>query len=279
MKNVYNLNRGVAGHRISYLESSFNIESLVSSFELQRRNEEAIFYIDTAQISENDKKLKCRVAGWAYSSAHTAPAKSIYLAYEGKLISRGKPTRRIDVRISENLTFDHCGFECEFEIPNTNKANYEVTLIIVGEKSSCVRHLKLTNYTSRQHIANTRAALDASVIRTSEPSFEYSIENAHLRDGQIQFQGWCYLKESPETEVYVSFLRSGVFLSAVECANIPREDVGASLSLPNSSHFYGFDITSAQLSTLPINTSEQSIDMYLSAPSQNIKELIKIYGK
>jgi hypothetical protein len=279
MKNVYNLNRGVAGHRINYLESSFNIESLASSFELQRKNDETVLYIDTAQIIETDRKIKCKVSGWAYSRISTAPAKSIYIAYDGKLISRGKPTRRIDVRIAENLNFDHCGFECDFELPATNQANYELALIIVGENNSRIHHLKVANFTSRQYIENTRAILDASVIRASQSKFEYSIESARLTDGKIQFLGWCYLKDDPGTEVYVSFLRSGVFLTEIECTNISRKDVGASFLLPDSNHFYGFNITSAQLSTLPINKSEQAIDMYFFAPSHNLKEIITIYSK
>lgn len=279
MKNVYNLNRGVAGHRINLSESAFSIESLTSNFELPRDNDETVLYIDAAQIIEKDKKIRCKVAGWAYSKITTAPAKSIYIAYGGKLISRGKATRRIDVRIAENLNFDHCGFECDFELPATSQPNYELALVTIGEKNSHIHHLKVANFTSRQHLENTRAVLDASVIRTSQSKFEYSIESARLADGKIQFLGWCYLKDDPKAEVYVSFLRSGVFLTEIECTNICREDVGAGFQLPNSNHFYGFNITSAQLSTLPINNSDQAIDMYFFAPSHNVKELTTIYSK
>jgi len=177
------------------------------------------------------------------------------------------------------LTFDQCGFECTFNLPNINTPYHTVTLLIVGNNTSHAHHLKLFNAHAVDKIKASLTALDRTCIRTDDPSFDYKIESAIVADGKISFKGWCFLKENPETDVYINFIKSGVILGDTSIQTISRPEVGHNLKSITGYSFFGFEFTSYPLKELPLVPSDKSIDMLLAAHAYNKKEIIRIYSE
>jgi hypothetical protein len=277
MHNIYDVNRSVAGHFIEINSDYITINKSDNSFTLPVSSNYISHYVDTADVVFDKNLAKCKLAGWAYQNRNTAPAKSIYVAYKGKLISRSVPTRRIDVRVAMDLTYDHCGFECNFSLTNFSKIAESFSLIIVGEDSVNVEHIKIINPTEQRKLASVPIVMDKSVTLTTTPSFEYSLDSVEIINDQLVLKGWCFLRTDPNADIYISFLKSGIALGPLCLQTKQRADVGALHNL-DGHHFYGFEFKSHCLSDLPINPSDISLYVLLAAPNLKIKELIRLIG-
>jgi len=279
MHNIYNVNRSVAGHYVEFTKSALNITKNVTSFSIPRSNQDFSYYIDKAEAKAEGNVLKCSVSGWAYANKNSSPAKSLYIAYNNKIIARAKPNRRIDVRTNMDLTFDHSGFECSFNLPNNASLHHAVTLIMIGDKNSQVHHFKIINTQKAKGYSAQATTLDRTVTRTAKPSFEYRIESASMQDGTLRLKGWCFFKEDPSSEIYINFLKSGVILGETTFQTQSRPDVGDNFSIQNDYNFYGFEYISFKLEELPLNPADRSVDMLLVARNDSRKELIRIYSE
>lgn len=279
MNNIYNVNRSVAGHYVQFAKDGLNITKNLTNFLLPTKANNFSYYIDKIDAKADSGILKCIVSGWAYANKNSSPAKSIYLAHNNKIISRAKPSRRIDVRADKDLTFDHCGFECNFTLPNTTNMYHVATLIMVGDNNSQTHHFKIINTQHAKRNVAPTVALDRTVTRTDQPSFEYRIESALMQEGILKLKGWCFFREDPGTEVYINFLKSGVILGETTFQTQSRPDVADGFALMNDYHFFGFEYISYNLTELPLSPADRYIDMLLVTSKTNKKELIRIYSE
>ena len=278
MHNIYNINRSVAGHYIDFNSTSLNIQKGDSSFTLTRATGAFTVHIDSIGSEVTGNTLACTIKGWAYSNKSTSPAKSIYVSYNGKIIAKAKATRRIDVRSEQELTFDHCGFELSFSIPKTSQPTHVMTLIMANHSVGETHHLRIVNDQQARSLKDSSSKLDSTVTRPLQPSFEYGIESAKLVDRSLQISGWCYLKENPDIDVCVNFIKSGVFLGETIFQTKFRPDIGQKLDLENGHSLFGFEFNSFDLKQLPLAPQDRSIDMLISC-EPNKKELIRIYSE
>lgn len=278
MHNIFNINRSVAGHHIDFDNHTLDIKKNESNFSINRTSNTFKFNIDTITSEVNQNALKCTVRGWAYSVINTAPAKSIYIAHNGKIIAKAKIMRRIDVRADQELTFDHCGFEASFNLPNTHQHVSIATVILTDGSGAELHHVRIVNDLHANRFKSLASKLDSTVSRTTESSFEYGIENAIIRDNSLIISGWCYLKSNPNSSIYVNFIKSGVFLGEATCQTELRPDIGDKLNYKNGFSFFGFKYESFNLQHLPLSPQDRSIDMLLAA-GPDTKEIIRIYSE
>ncbi len=279
MRNIFDVNRSVAGHYVHPSQDHISIIKGDAEFSLPIRNDIITFYIDKSEMKEEGNVLKCTVSGWAFNNTDTSPAKSIYISYNNKIISRAKHVRRIDTRISMDLTFDHCGFECNFSIPKHNNTTQTLSLIMVGSNGCQIHHFKIINIDELSKQGEQITVVDRTVVRTNIPSFSYKIESAAISNNILRIKGWCSLNEAPEAEIYINFVKSGIVLGDATVQTLSRPDVGHQLGLPYGDHFFGFDFTSYNLKELPLNPRDTAIDMLLVVKQYNKKEMIRIYSE
>lgn len=279
MRNIFDVNRSVAGHYVDFTQDRLSIIKGDNEFSLPVRPDTMTFSIDSAVMKAEGNVLKCTVSGWAASNADTSPAKSIYISYNNKIISRAKSNRRLDARISMDLTFDHCGFECNFNIPKHANPSQIFSLIMVGTNSCQIHYFKITNNAELHKRGERTTVVDRSVVRPNTPSFSYKIESATITNGILRLKGWCCLNEDPSAEVYINFVKSGIVLGDATVQTISRPEVGQQLELPHGEHFFGFDFSSHDMKELPLNPKDTAIDMLLVTQQYNKKEMIRIYSE
>ena len=279
MHNIFDVNRCVAGHYIEYGPGNLNITKGETAFSIPRNSKDISFHIDRARIVPEKNGLKCTISGWAYVRKNGAPVKSIYVAHNKKLIAKASPTNRIDVRIAMDLAFDYCGFECSYNLKDTTQAHHLISLVIVAGEVSHSHYLKLLNPTIAKRNEKYRIELDKTVVRPQNSSFDFKIEHSVLENGTVRFSGWCLLREEPDAEVHINFLKSGVLLGETTIQTIGRPDIGDHLNIHNAHHFFGFEYESYSLKDLPLAASDRSIDMILVAHSYNKKELVRIFSE
>lgn len=279
MRNIFDVNRSVAGHYVEFKKDSVDVSKGENSFSLNTSKDQISYYLDKAEAVADGGALKCTVSGWAFMNKNSAPVKSIYIAYNNKIIARAKPSQRIDVRINLDLTFDHCGFESTFKIPKSGNPNSVASLIIVGDSTTLVHHFKLTNVAEMHSLAQKITRIDHSVMRPEKPNFEHRIDAALMDDGALRIRGWCFLREEPEAEIYINFLKSGILLGETVVQTVSRPDVGENFALAHGYHLFGFEFVSHKLKELPLNPVDKAIDMLLVADNKVNKELIRIYSE
>lgn len=268
----------MAGHHIEFRKTALGITKGNTSFEITRSLESFSFHLDSIKSEIVANTLKCSITGWAFSNTTTAPARSIYVASNGKIIAKAKATRRIDVRADQDLTFDHCGFEVSFGLLNSAQMLQTITLIFVDSSTSQVHHLKISNPHRAGQAKLLCSSIDSTVTRPNEPRYEFGLEHSALVDGRLQINGWCFLKSSPDAEIYINFVKSGVVLGEAVLQTIYRPDVSTGFELDNTFSFYGFEYLSSKLNELPLSAQDRSIDMLLAC-RPNKKELIRIYSE
>lgn len=267
MREIYNLNRSVAGHFLEVNNDQVKIYKGLDSFCLDKVESDFECFIDEASLKVEGMIHKGVVSGWAYDKKTSAPLSSIYIEHAGRLIAISKRQRRIDVRVKLNLAFDQTGFLLSFNLPNRLKCG--VSLVMVYGNKVQLLYLKLKKCIDSKKL-NEFSILGAPVKYVKNSSFEYKIDSYETGESGVSASGWAFFRSDPDVDVYVGFLSSGSLLGPLVENNKHRPDVVSFFMQEGNKGFYGFDFLGQYL-----NLTEK-VSILLVAPELKVAEVISL---